>query len=78
MKKLNLKKKVVSVLTDRQMQSVEGGGTTSYTNCTGFLCCSPDCLPPPTEGVGQTCLGACGSTNPPASSLGQKRCLCIN
>ena len=41
MSKLNLKKKVVSVLTDEQQASVKGGGTTSYTKCTGFLCCSP-------------------------------------
>lgn len=40
MKKLNLKKKVISVLTDEEKRNVQGGdGTTSYSNCSGFLCC---------------------------------------
>lgn len=56
MKNLNLKKKVISVLTDEQMQSVNGGGTTSFTECTGFLCCTPKPCVPASEGVGQTCL----------------------
>lgn len=56
MKKLDLKKKVVSVLTDQEMQSINGGGTTSYTNCTAFLCCSPKPCVPASEGVGTTCL----------------------
>jgi bacteriocin-like protein len=75
MKKLELKRKVVSVMTDKQMQTVEGGGTTSYSNCTGFTCCSP-------QGgcgdisVGNSCTIDCVTTMPPASSLGQKKCLC--
>lgn len=40
MKKLNLKKKVISVLTDQEQKSINGGGTTSYSNCTGFACCN--------------------------------------
>ena len=75
MKKLNLKKKVVSVLTDKQMQTVEGGGTTSYSNCTGFLCCAPHPCVPLSE-LNNTCGVEC-TTAPPASSLGQKKCLCF-
>ena len=66
MKKLNLKKKVVSVLTDEEKQFVNGGGgdlsfdkaagTTSYSGCTGFLCCSQKPCVPASEGVGNTCL----------------------
>ena len=81
MKKLELKKKVVSVLTDKQMQSVEGGGTTSYSNCTGFTCCAQQpCGPPASEGTGSSCTMSpgCGPTDPPmVSSLGNKKCLCI-
>lgn len=40
MKKLNLRKKVVSVLTDEEKQFINGGeGTTSYSECTKFICC---------------------------------------
>lgn len=46
MKKLNLKKKVVSVLTDEETKNVKGGAfTTSYTGCTGALCCDPKGCP---------------------------------
>ncbi|WP_299207947.1 class I lanthipeptide [uncultured Dokdonia sp.] len=55
MSKLNLKKKVVSVLTDEQQASIKGGGTTSYSNCTGFLCCSQKPCVPASEGLGVTC-----------------------
>lgn len=44
MKSLNLNKKVVSVLTHQEQTKIKGGGTTSYSNCTGFACCSyKDC-----------------------------------
>ncbi|MFH6995951.1 class I lanthipeptide [Flavobacterium sp. FlaQc-48] len=65
MKKLNLKKKVITVLTDREMQSINGGaGTTSYSGCSGFACCSQKPCVPASEGAGVTCLmnDAC---NPP-------------
>jgi hypothetical protein len=39
MKKLNLKKKVISELTNEQKLSIKGGGTTSYSECTGLFCC---------------------------------------
>ena len=61
MKKLNLKKKVVSVLTDEEKQFVNGGGdlnfdkaagTTSYSGCTGFLCCNQRPCNPPTLTLG--------------------------
>ncbi|MFH6995952.1 class I lanthipeptide [Flavobacterium sp. FlaQc-48] len=57
MKKLNLKKKVITVLTDSQMQSINGGaGTTSYSGCSGFACCSQKPCVPASEGAGITCL----------------------
>jgi hypothetical protein len=56
MKKLNLKKKVITVLTDKEKQSINGGGTTSYSECSGFLCCSPQPCVPASEGTGSTCL----------------------
>jgi bacteriocin-like protein len=81
MKKLELKKKVVSVLTDKQMQSIEGGGTTSYSRCTDFTCCAQQPCVPASEGTGNTCLmqPGCTTTDPPmVSSLGQNKCMCIN
>ncbi|WP_375563078.1 class I lanthipeptide [Bernardetia sp. OM2101] len=57
MSKLNLKKKVVSVLTEEQQSSINGGGTTSYSGCTGFLCCSPHGCEPASAGQGNTCWG---------------------
>jgi len=65
MKKFNLKKKVISVLTDQEKNSINGGlnaggaGTTSFTNCSGVLCCNPQPCLPASEGVGATCLLAC-------------------
>ena len=60
MKKLELNKKVVAVLTDKEKQSIVGGkemaGTTSYSNCSGFLCCSQKPCVPASEGAGVTCL----------------------
>ncbi len=43
MKKLTLKKKTVSVLSDTEKKLVLGGelATTSYNSCTGWLCCTP-------------------------------------
>ncbi len=44
-KKLELKKKTISVLSERDLQVMEGGEesggnlTTSFGSCTGFLCC---------------------------------------
>ncbi|RXQ97402.1 hypothetical protein EO244_00500 [Ancylomarina salipaludis] len=40
LKKLNLKKTVVSELSDND-QSELMGGLSSNRNCTGFLCCDP-------------------------------------
>jgi hypothetical protein len=62
MKKLNLKKKVITVLTDQEKQSIDGGGvaaTTSYSNCSGFLCCDDHGCKPASEGYGSTCLLSC-------------------
>lgn len=62
MRKLNLKKKVITVLTDQEKQFVNGGiaatGTTSYSDCSGFLCCSQKSCKPASEGDGATCLNA--------------------
>lgn len=55
MKKLELNKKVITVLTDQEKETIKGGGTTSYSNCTGFLCCSPQPCVPASEGTGVTC-----------------------
>ncbi len=41
MSKLSLKKKVVLILTEEELFSINGGkaaGTTSYSNCTELLC----------------------------------------
>jgi|GEM_PF-3515321 len=62
MSKLNLKKKVVSILTEQEQESVKGGrqaGTTSYTGCTGFLCCNKQPCVPASMGTGNTCLMTC-------------------
>lgn len=57
MKKLNLKKKVVSVLTDEEKQFINGGeGTTSYSECTKFICCEYKGCKDASLGVGNTCL----------------------
>lgn len=42
-KKLELKKKVVSTLSDTEKKLIVGGNaaTTSYVECTGWLCCTP-------------------------------------
>ena len=48
MKKLNLNKRVVSVLTDQEKVQINGGGTTSRSNCTGILCCDPKGCDPQT------------------------------
>jgi len=63
MSKLSLKKKVVSVLTKEEQASIKGGaGTTSYSNCTGFLCCNPQGCERASEGYGNTCnLSPCAS-----------------
>ncbi len=59
MSKLSLTKKVVSVLTEEQKLSINGGkeeaGTTSYSGCTGFLCCSQKPCVPASQGAGITC-----------------------
>lgn len=63
MKKLNLNKKVVSVLTDQEKRTVNGGGTTSYSNCTGFACCSyKDCAD---TSSGKRCLSLTGPSSSP-------------
>lgn len=56
MKKLNFKKKVISELSDEQKMSINGGGTTSYSGCSGFLCCDQQPCVPASEGTGNTCL----------------------
>ncbi|BDD04577.1 hypothetical protein [Aureibacter tunicatorum] len=40
LKKLALKKNVLSELTNEEQGGLRGGGT-SRRNCTGFLCCDP-------------------------------------
>lgn len=42
-KKLVLKKKTVSTLSDTEKKLIVGGNaaTTSYVECTGFTCCTP-------------------------------------
>ncbi|KAF2329086.1 class I lanthipeptide [Flavobacterium daemonense] len=56
MKKLNLKKKVISELTDEQKLSIKGGEfTTSYSKCTAILCCEQKPCVPASEGAGITC-----------------------
>lgn len=54
MKKLNFKKMVISELSDKQKLSIKGGGTTSYGNCTGLLCCGSN-YPPTSMGNENTC-----------------------
>lgn len=46
-KKLELKKKVITSLSNADQQKVIGGYTTSNSDCTHFLCCNNDCAPPP-------------------------------
>lgn len=71
MKKLELKKKVISVLTNSEQRSINGGkaaaGTTSYTNCSGFLCCSPEPCVSASLGSGASCLmtPGCRPQDPP-------------
>jgi bacteriocin-like protein len=66
MKKLTLKKKIITVLSDNEMQSVNGGGTTSYSNCSGFACCNYQGCQPASQGTGTTCLISCPTpTLPP-------------
>ena len=42
-RKLELKRKTISVLSDDELKKLDGGlaepVTTSFGNCTGFLCC---------------------------------------
>jgi hypothetical protein len=44
-KKLELKRKTISVLSDDELKRIDGGEdpiapvTTSFGNCTGFTCC---------------------------------------
>lgn len=44
-KKLELKKKTISILSDDHLKVLNGGDaapvTTSFGQCTGFLCCDP-------------------------------------
>lgn len=52
--KLQFKKQAIANLSKTEMNQVEGGKenaaafTTSYGNCSGFLCCHPDGGPKPT------------------------------
>ena len=63
MKKLNLKKKVITVLTDQEKMGVNGGqvaaGTTSYSQCTGLFCCGQQPCIKASEGYSPGC-----ATNP--------------
>ena len=72
MKKLDLKKKVVSVLTSQEQQQVVGGavGTTSFTGCSGFLCCDVQACKPASLGDGESCLLhiTCRDTDPKPTS----------
>jgi len=50
MKKLNLKKKVISSLSEAEMTKIQGGleqaGTTSFNVCSkGFICCGSTANP---------------------------------
>jgi hypothetical protein len=63
MKKINLNKKVVSVLTHQEQAKIKGGGTTSYSRCTGFGCCSyKDCYT--TEQDAKRCNDMRGTRKP--------------
>ncbi len=57
-KKLELKKKVIASLSDVQKAKIMGGDdaayTTSFTNCTHFICCGDNCSVEPTN-CGDTC-----------------------
>lgn len=66
MKKLTLKKKVITVLSDNEMQSVNGGGTTSYSECSGLFCCDYKGCQPASEGHGISCEGPGGTCPTPA------------
>jgi hypothetical protein len=56
MKKLNLNKKVIAKLSDLEQQEVKGGQqyTTTFTECTHFLCCGDGC---------EASIGTCGTYN---------------
>lgn len=47
-KKLSLKKKTISTMSEIEQRLVKGGNaayTTSFTNCTHFICCGNTCSP---------------------------------
>lgn len=60
LKKLTLKKDVVSNLSRQELSEIRGEGTTSmnyqYGGCTGFLCCGDS------KSLGHTCCTGCGPT----------------
>ncbi len=61
-KKLELKKKVIASLSDVQKAKIMGGDdaayTTSFTNCTHFICCGDTCSVEPTN-CDATCNVSC-------------------
>ena len=65
-KKIELRKKVISSLSDADQRQVVGGVeplTTSNSDCTHFLCCKDDCVPPP--GPFTSYVAACNNADCP-------------
>ncbi len=90
-KKLELKKKVIASLSDVQKAKIMGGDdaayTTSFTNCTHFICCGDTCSVEPTncgascvtcdtcgEMCSATCVTECGSCDGCESALASQCC----
>lgn len=45
-KNISLKKKIIASLSDIEKDSIKGGAyTTSFSNCTHFICCGDTCSP---------------------------------
>jgi bacteriocin-like protein len=43
LKKLSLKKEIVSSLNNKELQNIQGGWTTSFEQCSNnFVCCGTD------------------------------------
>jgi hypothetical protein len=67
-KKLGLNKKVIASLSDIQKSKIVGGDdayTTSFSDCTHFLCCPDDCEDTKDTDCDQNTCGEC----PPDDSL---------
>jgi len=67
LKKLTLKKTVISRLSAEEQASVQGGFTSSG-NCTGFLCCDggPGASNTPRCCSEATLMASCGPQTPPS------------